>query len=186
LIREAGLQFTYSSGEDVEPTQDMGLLSLKWLTLTSLRVLAKEELPDFSKFDALKTDLGTIKANIPWISAGSRPSFLAIGIQSGLLLCSIYFLLYFHEASIIPGFPYRGTLFGAFFRTSLSSFIFLVLLIIPPISSLLLTFRTPIDTQLNAAFSVLLVLITFLIARLASKGRTPPLKAGSPSSSSCA
>ena len=167
LIREGGLQLTYSSGETVESTDDIGVLSLKWLTLTSLRELATAELPELSKYDALKAGLGTFKIAVPWISAGTKPSFLAIGIQSGLLLCTIYFLLYFYEASIIPGFPFLGTLFGAFSRTRLFRLVFLVFVTVPPISSALLTIRTPDGTRIGAALSLLILLISFLIARLA-------------------
>lgn len=150
---------------------------IKYLTLQDVRSLATYELPDLSEVEFLKKESGRI--SLPWtatpLGLGSASTFVELAI----LLSLIHFWLFQREAQYSNFFPAPGTLFGAFNRTQISQMIFLVLIIVPPASAVMLAFRSFDFAPSNGLFAFFTFLFSVSIAYEHRRVKNTGAKGGS-------
>jgi hypothetical protein len=86
-------------------------------------------------------------------------------VEMALVLMALYFWLYYREAKKSDSFPAPATLFSVFAGTTLSRTVFSILLLIPPVAAAFLAEKSFWITPANVVPAILVVIISYMIAR---------------------
>lgn len=135
---------------------------LKYLTMPQIIELINYEPVREYDLDPLLKEQSSL--TVPSVGIPLTAIRAASLLEMALVLMTLYFWLYYREAKTSEHFPAPATLFAVFARTSLSRFIFNLLLLVPPAAAGLLANKSFWITPGNVVPAALVVLIALMIA----------------------
>ena len=133
----------------------------KYLTINDVKQLAAYKIPNANDLALLVRD--KLKIQLPSLNPIEyRFAIIFIGVI--MVLSLFYFLMYQREAQYSAYYPARGTLFGVFNQSRLTKLVFLLLTLVPPVSSILLAIYSRSITYISSVSAALILILSICIA----------------------